>query len=301
MEKITTALAEEKLRREQKQVEAALLAERETRAQAEKAAAEEAEKERKKLQQKIALETEQAALEKLKREQKQAEAALLAERETRAQAEKAAAEEVEKERKKLQQKIALEAEQAALEKLKREQTVKQERQDIQLANLASEKKEVGRTPPPLISSTEKGGTDWGCTVNGRLKFRDGSNGCLTNYPLLLNWWGPALDAYRHRQNVWLALSINPAQCPVAAGASWGSAGPTTAINFCNGKLQKIIGSSDLGCVCWVVDDIAKSMSKQEFGEFERAYAARIKAGVINDAGYVVGGSYVGAEKPTKAE
>ena len=113
-----------------------------------------------------------------------------------------------------------------------------------------------------------------CSVNGRLKFKDGKDGCLDNHPTFLKQG--ATQSFFPKQNFNLALSLNPAQCPAVYGASWGN--NSSYLSNCKDKLSRIIGTVSLQCECQAFEVIAQNLSKDEFYEFERQYASRLNTG-----------------------
>ena len=68
-----------------------------------------------------------------------------------------------------------------------------------------------------------------CLMNGRLKFKDGKDGCLANHPTFLKQ-GEVQYVF-NRNNFNLALSLNPAQCPAVYGTSWGN-NPSYLVVLC---------------------------------------------------------------------
>jgi len=114
-----------------------------------------------------------------------------------------------------------------------------------------------------------------CSINGRLKFKDGKDGCLVNHPTFLKQG--QVSNFFYNRSFTLSLSLNPAQCPAVYGATWGLTSASSLSN-CKNKLQMIIGTASSQCECQAFEEIAQNLSKDEFYEFERAYASRLKTG-----------------------
>ena len=113
-----------------------------------------------------------------------------------------------------------------------------------------------------------------CPMNARLQFKDGKDGCLLNNKYFLNLQN-VTSAIRN-SNFNLALSLNHAQCPAVHSWSYGS-NHSYLVN-CKRRLLLAVGSASPQCMCEPVEVIAKTMSKEEFYEFERSFASRQKTG-----------------------
>ena len=130
-----------------------------------------------------------------------------------------------------------------------------------------------------------------CTINARLKFKDGKGGCVANHPAFFEQQN-VHTLYKNPQFTH-AVSLRPAQCPAVFGWTYNTAGggtggnitndiggsnATSAVSSCNDKIRRAIGTDSPKCNCKVLDEIAKGMSKEEFYDFERNFSSRVTVG-----------------------
>ena len=70
-----------------------------------------------------------------------------------------------------------------------------------------------------------------CTINARLKFKDGKGGCVANHPAFFEQQN-VHTLYKNPQFTH-AVSLRPAQCPAVFGWTYNTAGGGTGGNITN--------------------------------------------------------------------
>lgn len=156
--------------------------------------------------------------------------------------------------------------------------------------LSATDSEVGKPPVSAANAMNSGISFWNCSLNGRLKFKDGSDGCLENYPDFMNAKldsGQVLGSfYKEEQYVQIAVVNDPVRCPFAIGVTSGFTaqavlamrGGAQQVPRCQVNLERIVGSRAPHCRCQDLETIAGSRSKQEFAEFLRISTVREREG-----------------------
>ena len=119
-----------------------------------------------------------------------------------------------------------------------------------------------------------------CGINGRLKFKDQSKGCLVNHPTFFK----LIEAQYSAGQFNFYLSTEPQLCPAVFGVNYSfSAGRTSPMAYgCEAALSSAMRGIDADdaarCGCKPVEDIAAGMTKAQFYDYEKQYASRLQSG-----------------------